>query len=507
MPAKNPNRERTFGSKSNVDTFKNMINNSADAKKQKQLIQNETDPHLKVQNINTEDIIFNKNNKVFNSDDTEEDIDVLAESIDAYGLLHPINVVKRSDGKYLLLDGERRTKAFNHLRRRKISAFVYDSLEEYKQQGILYHANLLNRNLDDRKRFFAFKELKEYYEAIDQKMNKGDIESEISKLLGIAKRSVQRLERILKNASENDLFLLEQGEISFSEFKDRTYSLIAEQEREQDRRKSILAQGAKTVNYIDKKTNTVYLVDVDKNNENAYCTFLTNDSMFMVGFHTPSLPYRKDRQRAQVDLDVVASNNMWDVYDGDLSEYKAKTSSSTIKQTSEISKVTAGKISITDNEISESANEIKEEHLSGNNSVSEYTNSETNENKLHKPKHLSENAVVNPDKNSITFEDNKEAKSDEQFIESKKTLGKNQSPVYLEKLPQNEEKLNKEISTYIGYTISSNQRVDGPLWIAPSGKTYILRNVTIDKNIGNGKFEVSCIADEVNPQSIQRIDI
>lgn len=174
MPAKNPNRDRSFNSRNSVEVFKNMINNSSDTQKQKQLIENETDPHLKVQNINTEDIIFNKNNTVFNSDDTEEEIISLAESIDAYGLLHPINVVRTKDNKYLLLDGERRTKAFKHLHRRKISAFVYDTLEEYKQRGILYHANLLNRNLDDRKRFFAFKELKEYYESLNNsEMSKG----------------------------------------------------------------------------------------------------------------------------------------------------------------------------------------------------------------------------------------------------------------------------------------------------------------------------------------------
>lgn len=142
-------------------------------------------------------------------------------------------------------------------------------------------------------------------------------------MLGIAKRSVDRLERILKNASDNDLMLLEQGELTFDEFKKRTYKLIAQQTKEQDQSKNILAQGAENVNCIDKNTNTVYLVDIDKNNNN-YCTFLTNNSMYMVGFHTPSLPYRKDRQRAQVDLDIVATNNMWAVYEGDLSEYKEK---------------------------------------------------------------------------------------------------------------------------------------------------------------------------------------
>ena len=129
MPAKNPNRERAF-------SIREMISNSPDTQRQKQLISQETDEHLKIRNINVEDIIFNKNNSIFNSDDTEEDIASLAESIQAYGLLHPINVVKEGN-KYLLLDGERRTKAFQYLHKRKI----------LKSIGMMYLCFVILKNI------------------------------------------------------------------------------------------------------------------------------------------------------------------------------------------------------------------------------------------------------------------------------------------------------------------------------------------------------------------------
>lgn len=493
MPAKNPDRERSFAKKGGVNPFKDMINNSKDAQRQKQLIENETDTRYQVQSINIEDIILNEKNDVFNMDDTDEEIQALAESISAYGLITPVSVVKTDSNKYLMLSGERRTKAHKLLNERKIKAFVYNSLEDYKQQGILYHANLLSRTLDDKKKFFAFKQLREYYSTLDKKMKKSEIESEISKLLGMATRSVQRYERILKNANDNDLFLLEQGELSFDEFKKRTYELIAIQSKEQDERKNILAQGAKEVKYIDKKTDTVYFVDIDNNNgENTYCTFLTNSSMKKVGFHTPALPHRKERERAQVDLDIVAANNLWEKYDGDFSEYSR---SADIVYRNDVSTINASDEQQTSEPIEPHIKEQKSELVS--------------------------NKQISPEedncKKEAPAEKNDDTDNTKGEINSQNTVStiqnNNEAPISLKSAItvgttiEDKEPINHEISSYIGYNTNSNQKIDGPLWIAPSGKTYILRNLTITKEIGKGKVEVVCIADEVIPTSIQRIDI
>lgn len=492
MPAKNPDRERSFAKKGGSNPFKDMINNSKDAQRQKLLIENETDTRYQVQSINVEDIVLNEKNDVFNMDDTDEEIQALAESISAYGLITPVSVVKTDSNKYLMLSGERRTKAHILLNERKIKAFVYNSLEDYKQQGILYHANLLSRTLDDKKKFFAFKQLREYYSTLDKKMKKSEIESEISKLLGMATRSVQRYERILKNANDNDLFLLEQGELSFDEFKKRTYELIAIQSKEQDERKNILAQGAKEVKYIDKKTDTVYFVDIDNNDgENTFCTFLTNSSMKKVGFHTPALPHRKTRERAQVDLDIVAANNLWEKYDGDFSEYSQS-----------IDTVHRNEVPTINTSSAQPAVPIKPDIKEGNSEVS-YDEPVPPQNDNYKIE--------------VSAESNNDTDNTEIDVKSQSAVNTNQNnneistliegTAAAETVIEDTEPLNHEISTYIGYSANSNQKIDGPLWIAPSGKTYILRSLTITKEIGNGKAEVICVAEEAIPTSIQRIDI
>lgn len=484
MPAKNPNRERAF-------SLRDMINNSPDTQRQKQLISQETDEHLKIRNINVEDIIFNKNNSIFNSDDTEEDIASLAESIQAYGLLHPINVVKEGN-KYLLLDGERRTKAFQHLHKRKIPGFVYDNLEDYKQRGILYHANLLSRNLDDRKRFLAFKELRDYYANLDEKMKKSAIEKEISNLLGIAVRSVQRLERILKSANEDDLMLLEEGKISYTEFKERTYKLIAEQTKMQEERLMVLSKKVEYVKYIDKNTDTVYFVSNDTDDNSKYCTFITNKNVYMVGFHTPALPTRNEKSRAQVDLYIVASHNSWDIYNGDLSEYKntvaaVKSDDNALpisKSNSDTENVTVQSIETVSTEndnITSQAGELSSTFLE--NATEEQALDITSVPSESELKQNIETPLEEHESNEVsTSESNDQPEASDIDVE-----------------------LSSDITTFFGYTIASNERVDGPLWISPNGKAYILRNINSTGSISPTKVGIQAIAEEVDPRTIQRL--
>ena len=56
--------------------------------------------------------------------DTEED--VLIESILSKGLLNPIIVFRRKkDGKYVILDGERRFRAFKELKQKELFAMFW----------------------------------------------------------------------------------------------------------------------------------------------------------------------------------------------------------------------------------------------------------------------------------------------------------------------------------------------------------------------------------------------
>ena len=142
MPAKNPNRERSFNSRNSVEIFKNMINNSSDTQKQKQLIENETDPHLKVQNINTEDIIFNKNNTVFNSDDTEEEIIQAENAIRRYN-----RGVRLSGHACLHPDDNREEEVVNDINGTETDCVLSVLSSPYQESFISRYRTLLNTKL------------------------------------------------------------------------------------------------------------------------------------------------------------------------------------------------------------------------------------------------------------------------------------------------------------------------------------------------------------------------
>ena len=85
-------------------------------------------------------IVMNKDN-IFSSSDTEESIAALAKNIEENGLLHNIVVAETDNNKYLLISGERRTKAMKYLGRDKIKATVRKNLSEFEVLKMLFFAN------------------------------------------------------------------------------------------------------------------------------------------------------------------------------------------------------------------------------------------------------------------------------------------------------------------------------------------------------------------------------
>lgn len=90
--------------------------------------------------IPIEQIIFNKDN-IFNIDDSEESIAELAKNIKENGLLHNIVVAEIEPKKYLLISGERRTKAVQSLGQDKIKATIKKNLSELDILKMLFFAN------------------------------------------------------------------------------------------------------------------------------------------------------------------------------------------------------------------------------------------------------------------------------------------------------------------------------------------------------------------------------
>ena len=90
--------------------------------------------------IPIDSIVINKDN-IFSSNDTEENIAELAKNIEENGMLHNIVVAEIEPDKYLLISGERRTKAVKLLGRDKIKATIRSDLSELDILKMLFFAN------------------------------------------------------------------------------------------------------------------------------------------------------------------------------------------------------------------------------------------------------------------------------------------------------------------------------------------------------------------------------
>lgn len=85
-------------------------------------------------------IIMNKDN-IFGANDSEESIAALAKNIEEVGQLHNILVAEIAPDKYLLISGERRTKAMIYLGRDRIRATIRCGLSEFEILKMLFFAN------------------------------------------------------------------------------------------------------------------------------------------------------------------------------------------------------------------------------------------------------------------------------------------------------------------------------------------------------------------------------
>lgn len=103
--------------------------------------------------ISLQDIRVNPDNKIFTEDDTEEEIEKLAQDIKRNGLLHNLVVFPQVEDKktvYMLLSGERRYKALNYLQKKgdavwntaKSCRVITTPLSENEKKVLLYSANL-----------------------------------------------------------------------------------------------------------------------------------------------------------------------------------------------------------------------------------------------------------------------------------------------------------------------------------------------------------------------------
>lgn len=117
-----------------------VASSAARFKKLSESVEKEQNAVERTDIIPIDSIVFNQDN-IFNIDDSQESIKELAENIKENGLLHNIVVVETEPKKYLLISGERRTKAMQFLGEDKIRATVKKNLSELEILKMLFFAN------------------------------------------------------------------------------------------------------------------------------------------------------------------------------------------------------------------------------------------------------------------------------------------------------------------------------------------------------------------------------
>lgn len=140
-------------------------------------------------------IVFNDDN-VFNIDDSDESIAELAQNIEENGLLHNIVVVETKDNQYLLISGERRTKAMKYLGRETIKATIRKDLSDLEVLKMLFFANSETREytIEEKIKIIkSFTEKLEKFENTDEKEAAQKFRQYVAQAFNVSERQAYKL--------------------------------------------------------------------------------------------------------------------------------------------------------------------------------------------------------------------------------------------------------------------------------------------------------------------------
>lgn len=154
--------------------------------------------------------------KVFN----EEEIKGLAESIKENGLINPITL-REKDGKYQIISGERRFRAFKFLERDKVPALVLKNIADSKMLELTLVENIQRTDLNPI-------EIAKSYKKLIYDLNIK--QEELANRVGKSRSTVSNSMRIL-DLSENIQNLILEGKITEGHAR-AILSLQGEKERE-----------------------------------------------------------------------------------------------------------------------------------------------------------------------------------------------------------------------------------------------------------------------------------
>lgn len=148
-------------------------------------------------------IIMNEDN-VFSANDTDEEIQSLAENIKENGLIHNITVAETAPDQYLLISGERRTKAMKHLGRDTIKANIKSGLSEFEIMKLLFFANSETREYTTEEKITIINSFKEKLKKFDtaDKASVSAFNSYVAEAFNIHPRQASKLISISSELSE-----------------------------------------------------------------------------------------------------------------------------------------------------------------------------------------------------------------------------------------------------------------------------------------------------------------
>lgn len=172
------------------------------------------------ENVALENIVPSDYNP-YNEFDTQNDnqaVRQLADSIAVQGLIEPIVLNKVSNDKYIILSGERRYKAIRLLNWKSVTAQVYDNLDTTTANLILHTSNLEVRDYTSGQKLIFYKDVKKLLETMkaDGKLT-GGMQKSLANMLHINERQVRKYERICNELSEDEQEQIIKNEVSIND--------------------------------------------------------------------------------------------------------------------------------------------------------------------------------------------------------------------------------------------------------------------------------------------------
>lgn len=172
------------------------------------------------ENVALENIVPSDYNP-YNEFDTQNDnqaVRQLADSIAVQGLIEPIVLNKVSKDKYIILSGERRYKAIKLLNWKSVPAQVYDNLDTTTANLILHTSNLEVRDYTSGQKLVFYKDVRKLLEDMKSKGQlTGGMQKSLANMLHINERQVRKYERICNELSEDEQEQIINNEVSIND--------------------------------------------------------------------------------------------------------------------------------------------------------------------------------------------------------------------------------------------------------------------------------------------------